>query len=382
MIETQNLTEKLKEQAQALGFDLVGIAAAAPSAHASFYREWLAAERHGEMSYLARTDAVQRRLAAPAGLRSAIVVGLNYYPASVDDDAPDLGVIARYARGRDYHKVIKAKLFALLDWLETEVGHELPAARACVDTAPVLERELAQRAGLGWFGRNTMLIHPRRGSYFFLGVLLVELELEPDKAFAEEHCGTCNACVSACPTGALLGRAENGAPMIDARRCISYLTIEQRGPIPAELRPLMGNRVFGCDICQEVCPWNSPKFVSITAEPDFSARTNKEQQKLLDLIAMDEKQWDEFSRGSAIRRAKRAGFLRNIAVALGNWGSEQAVPALTVALDDAEPLVRGHAAWALGRINSAAARHALSARAEIETDDFVRAELEKALTKA
>ncbi|HUH12480.1 MAG TPA: tRNA epoxyqueuosine(34) reductase QueG, partial [Longimicrobiales bacterium] len=178
-------------------------------------------------------------------------------------------MIARYARGRDYHKVVKKKLLELLRWLEGEVGRELPLARAYVDTGPVLERELARRAGLGWFGRSTMLIHPRRGSYFFLGSLLTELELEPSAPFEADHCGTCNACVEACPTGALLGRDASGAPVIDATRCISYLTIEQKGPIPPELRPLMGNRVYGCDICQEVCPWNAPKFVQITAERDY-----------------------------------------------------------------------------------------------------------------
>jgi epoxyqueuosine reductase len=380
MIETQLLTEKIKEQAKALGFDLVGVAAVEPSAHASFYRAWLAAERHGEMSYLARRDAVQRRLEAPAGLRSALVVGLNYYADSNHDQSAERAIIARYARGRDYHKVIKNKLLALLDWIEHEVGHELPAARACVDTAPVLERELAQRAGLGWFGRNTMLINPKRGSYFFLGVLLLELELDADEPFREEHCGTCQACVTACPTGALLGRAENGAPVIDARRCISYLTIEQRGAIPRELRPLIGNRVFGCDICQEVCPWNGPKFVTLTRERDFSPRTGMTVPALIELMSMDDHQWDEFSRGSPIRRAKRAGFLRNVAVALGNWRSQDAVPVLTAALGDPDPLVRGHAAWALGQIGSKAARAALRNKVQAESDDFVRDELEAALT--
>src|SRR5690606_5091260 len=344
---------------------------------------WLAAGRHGEMHYLARPDAVERRLdpqAAWPELRSALVVAQHYDPGEADDAAADpaRAVIARYARGRDYHKVIKPKLLSLLRWLEEELGRELPAARAYVDTGPVLERELARRAGLGWFGRNTMLIHPRRGSYFFIGTLLVEVELEPDAPFEEDRCGTCSACVDACPTGALLGRDANGAPVIDATRCISYLTIELRGPIPRELRPQIGNRVFGCDVCQEVCPWNSEKFVRIGVRGENRARAGARERagddparprplngsdsgsgsgqhasgtgagagtltgtgtelRLVDLMGMDEAAWDAFSRGSAIRRAKRAGFLRNVAVALGNWGAPEAVPALVRALEDPEP---------------------------------------------
>src|SRR5690606_33164058 len=186
------------------------------------------------------------------------------------------GVIARYARGRDYHKVMKQKLKVLLHRIESEVGRELPLARAYVDTGPILERELAQRAGLGWQGRSTMLVNPRRGSYFFIGTLLTELELTADPVFERDHCGTCHACVDACPTDALLGRDENGAPIMDATRCISYLTIENRGEIPRELRPLIGNRIFGCDICQEVCPWNGPKFVTIARERAFAARVSGE----------------------------------------------------------------------------------------------------------
>ena len=354
------LTETLKARATELGFDAVGITAVAPSAHEVFYRDWIKAGRHGEMQYLAREDAVHRR-ANPASawpqLRSAIVVALNYYSedAGVGAGAGN-GVIARYARGRDYHKVIKAKLLQLLGWLEQEVGTELPAARAYVDTGPVLERELAQRAGLGWFGRNTMLIDPRRGSYFFLGALLVEVDLEYDSPFTEDRCGSCQACVSACPTGALLGRDDSGAPRIDATRCISYLTIEHRGSIPVELRPLIGNRIFGCDICQEVCPWNSPKFVQLSGERDFSPRSHVTGRRLIDLMSMTESEWDDFSRGSAIRRAKRSGFLRNVATALGNTGDPSALPVLTNALADAEPLVREHAAWAIDRIK---ARHHL-----------------------
>jgi epoxyqueuosine reductase len=409
------LTAALKAEAQRVGFDLVGVADVRPSDHAAFYRAWLEAGRHGSMAYLAREDAVARRL-SPDGFRSAVVVALNYYPG--DDDADDAGaddaaaddagaadaargIIARYARGRDYHRVIRRKLLALLSWLEAELGRELPLARAYVDTGPVLERELAQRAGLGWFGRSTMLLNPRRGSYFFLGSLLLDIELVPDAPFDADHCGTCSACVSACPTGALLGRDAAGAPVMDATRCISYLTIENRGAIPRELRPLMGNRVFGCDICQEVCPWNGGKFVRLTGERDFDGRERERERlrkrkrkreqreqrelpsttlpSLISLMRMTQEEWDEWTQGSAIRRAGYAGLKRNVAVALGNWGSAEAVPVLAGALRELEPIVRSHAAWALGQIGTAEALDAVRDALTLECDEGARAEMMAAL---
>jgi epoxyqueuosine reductase len=365
------------------------------------------------MGYLAREDAVAARLdpaGAWPGVVSVVVLGMNYYQegdggaAGVGEAVgggetvsaaafeaaagtsmtadPSRGVISRYARGRDYHKVIKKKLLQLLTWLEDEVGRALPLARAYVDTGPVFERELARRAGLGWQGQNAMLINPRRGSYFFLASLLVELELEYDEPFTESRCGSCSRCVEACPTGALLGWDEGGAPVIDATRCISYLTIEQRGAIPRELRAAIGNRIFGCDICQEVCPWNGGKFVQVTRERDLLPREGMSGPALIRLMGMGEEEWDRFSQGSPVRRAKRAGFLRNVAVALGNWGSPDAVAVLVRALGDAEPLVRGHAAWALGRIGSPEAWEALSSRLQFEEVAWVREELELALARA
>ncbi len=372
------LTDAIKAEALRLGFDLVGVAPVRPSDYAALYRSWIEAGRHGEMSYLARPDAVRNRLQPPAHFRSAVVVALNYFSDASPPDAGD-GIIARYAQGRDYHKVIKPKLLQLLRFVEQQIGRELPLSRAYVDTGPVLERELAQRAGIGWYGRNTMLINPKRGSYFFLGALLLELELESDEPFSADHCGTCSNCVSACPTQALLGRDESGAPIIDARRCISYLTIELRGPIPRELRPLIGTRVFGCDICQEVCPWNSGKFVTLTREKDFAPRISPETRRLISLMRMSEDDWDVFSRGSAIRRAKRSGFLRNVAVALGNTGSREAVPVLIESLRDLEPLVRGHAAWALGRIGGEEVLEALRDALTLECDRSVREEFMSAL---
>lgn len=439
---TKELTRALKEHAASIGFDAIGITDVRPSDHADFFLQWLAAGYHGDMKYLAEPDSVERRLnrqtpfeakphtesiaanyrqsdvrtsyadsgsnkddgsvaqGRPAAVARAIVVALHYDPAP--DEAPDdpaNGIIARYARGRDYHRVMKRKLLELLRWLEGEVGRKLPSARASVDTAPVLEREIARRAGLGWFGRNTMLIHPRRGSYFFLGTLLVDVELEMDEPFTQDHCGSCHACLDACPTNALLGRDAHGAPVMDARRCISYLTIEHRGPIPRELRPLIGNRVFGCDICQEVCPF-SRKFSTPSSEPGFASRGPGEppygvkrlpsdgwhpgtvSPSLIDLMSMDENGWEAFSRGSALRRAGRAGFRRNVAVALGNWGEETAVPSLKSGLSDPEPLVRSHSAWALGRVGSASAVAALGEALSAETDQGVMDEIRAALVAA
>jgi epoxyqueuosine reductase len=414
--DPRELTDALKAEALRQGFDLAGVADVRPSDHAAFYRAWIEAGRHGSMEYLAREDAVQRRL-APSGFRSALVVALNYYPGPDDDAAAGAageasessdpvhpgdasrGIIARYARGRDYHRVLTKKLLALLEWLEGEVGHKLPMARAYVDTGPVLERELAQRAGLGWFGRNTMMINPRRGSYFFLGSLLLELELAADEAFGADHCGSCSSCVTACPTGALLGRDATGAPVMDATRCISYLTIENRGVIPRELRPLVGNRVFGCDICQEVCPFTE-KFSVPSSEEAFASRgpggppvgverlpsdgwhPGTASPSLIDLMSMDASGWEAFSRGSAVRRAGLSGLRRNVAVALGNWGSEEAVPVLQAALSDPSAVVRGHSAWALGQIGSESARAALLERLEDEADASVRTEVEAALGRS
>ena len=370
MTTAHGLADRVKAEAHRLGFDLVGVTGVRGSAHAEFYRTWLGHGRHGEMGYLAREDAVARRTRPDEAwpeLRSAVVLGMVYGEGAGEDAGADAGIIARYARGRDYHRVMKTKVMALLRFVEGELGRELPAARAYVDTGPVLERELAQRAGLGWFGRNTMLINPGLGSYFFLAALLLDQELEPDAPFTADRCGTCTRCVDACPTGALLGRDADGAPVMDATRCISYLTIEQRGPIPPELRPLMGNRVYGCDICQEVCPWNAPKFVQVTGERDYqpdwrdaddrpAAPTDlpgMESPSLIELMRMTREEWDVWTRGSAIRRAGYAGFKRNVAVAMGNWLSqleeppEAAVAVLRDALEDEEPLVRQHARWAL-----------------------------------
>ena len=353
-------TERAIAEALAVGFEMAGVVTRHDSRHMAYFREWLRSGLHGEMAYLGRPGAVRRRadldLTLP-GYRSALVVAHSYAddaPATSPGD-PSRAIVARYARGRDYHHVVSDRLEVLAARLEALAGRPF-RRRAYVDTGPILERELAQRAGLGWFGRNTMLIHPRRGSYFFLGVLLTDLPLEASAPFREDHCGTCRRCLDACPTGALLGRDESGAPVMDATRCISYLTIELKGPIPRELRPAIGNRVFGCDICQEVCPWNE-RFSEPTAEPAYSPRSDLDGASLIDLatrlLGMSGKGFLREFRDSPVSRTRRNGLLRNVCVALGNWGAAEAVPVLERAARDQSGLVREHAEWALERVAEA-----------------------------
>lgn len=341
----EELSERVKGRARELGFDLVGVVHPAPSAHGDFYEEWLAWGYHAGMSYMARPDAVERRTDPRRimhDLRSIVVVGVNYYPGDFSAIEGLRGRVARYAWGSDYHHVLSERLRRLGDWIEGQLGHRL-AQRAYVDTGPLLERELAQRAGLGWMGKNTCLIRPRLGSYLFLGELLLDVELRPDVPFTADRCGSCTACLDACPTGALIAPRT-----LDARRCISYLTIEHRGAIPERFRPPLGDRIFGCDICQEVCPWNR-RFARPTTEPAF--RPDHATLDLVGLLTLDEGEFRARFRDTPLRRARRAGLLRNATVALGNLGDPAAIPVLRRALSDPEPLVVEHAAWALERVN-------------------------------
>jgi epoxyqueuosine reductase len=380
--DARDRADTLKRLAIEEGFEGAAVCPPEASGHIGFLRRWLSEGFHGSMGYLSRPDAVARRAdvrRVMPGVRSVLVVTHGYDqedPEGVPADR-SRGVVARYARGRDYHRVTKKALLRVHRRLEEVEGTEI-AARAYVDTGPILERDLARRAGLGWFGKNTMLIHPRHGSFFFLGVLLLGIDVEPDSPETRDLCGSCRACLDACPTGALLGRDASGAPVMDATRCISYLTIEHRGAIPRELRPAIGNRIFGCDICQEVCPFNT-RFSEATREPAYAARVVAPPLVELMATALDDGAWDAFTRGSAVRRSGRAGLARNVAVALGNWGAAEAVPALSAALSDPEPLVRGHAAWALGRIRTDEAGAALEGRAPVENDPWVSEEIALAI---
>lgn len=355
------LAERIKEEAFRIGFDVVGIAPATPAPHAGDFQAWLACGRHAGMEWLARDP--ERRVDATrvlAGARSIVVAGLSYYVADPPADAwndPLRGRIARYAWGPDYHDELLPRLKELAAFVERAAGRPV-AWRAYVDTGPVLEREVAARAGAGFIGKNTLLIHPDHGSYLFLGELLLDLDLPPD-APAEDggatlragervgSCGSCRRCQDICPTHAF------PAPYIlDSNLCISYLTIEHRGAIPEGLRPLMKNWIYGCDECQSVCPWvkqfSKPGRTRFLAfNPDFAA------PRLADLLALDEAGFRERFRGTPIPRTKRRGLLRNACIALGNSGRpDAAVPALERALEDPEPLVREHAAWAMGRVVS------------------------------
>jgi len=367
-----SLEQRIKAQAYGLGFDLVGLARTGPAETAGQFDGWLLAGHAGEMHYLERGAEKRRDSRLPvAGARSAVVVGMNY------GGRESSGPIARYARGDDYHDVMEERLRALHACVDTWVGAPV-RGKAYVDTGPVLERDLARRAGLGWFGKNTMLINRGNGSFVFLGVLLLDLELEADVPFEAEHCGTCTRCLDACPTDALL---EPG--LLDARRCISYLTIELKGAIPPDLREPIGGLLYGCDICQEVCPWNVRFTRDLPNDSAYAARealAGKDARQLArELLGMMQAEFSEAFKGSPMKRAKLRGLKRNASVVLGNTGSLDDVPALAAALSDSEPLVRAHAAWALGRIASSTAEAALRERLAVEPDAAVSEEVRAAL---
>lgn len=373
------LTQDLKAEGRRLGFDLLGIAPAVPPPRVEALDEWLSAGHAGEMAYLARNAArrADPREAVP-GARSIVVCGVHYRAAEPEPalwNDPRRGQISRYAWGDDYHDILLPKLRVLQSWLEARVGRA-EIGRSYVDTGPVLERPIGVMAGLGFQGKNTLLIHPRQGSWFFLGEILVDAELSYDAPQPIGGCGGCTRCLHACPTQAFVG-----PHVLDARRCISYLTIELKGPIPRELRPLMGNHIYGCDVCQEVCPWNQ-RWGQLTREPAFAPRPGIVAPELLDLIALTDEEFRARFKNSPIKRTKRRGLLRNVAIALGNWGDPQAIGGLTGALNDHEPLIRGHAAWALGRIGGSEAIQALIERRAIEADSWVGEEIDLALAGA
>ena len=338
----QSLEQRIKAQAYGLGFDLVGLTTLGPVSTASQFDEWLRRGFDGDMAYLARGAEKRHDTRRPVeGTRAAVVVAMDY------GGREPSGPVARYARGDDYHDVMTGRLRELYRTIEEWVGVPI-RGKAYVDTGPVLERDLARRAGLGWFGKNTMLINPGIGSFFFLGALLLDVDLEPDPPFDAERCGRCTRCLDACPTGALVE-----AGILDARRCISYLTIELRGGIPTELRDAVGGLVYGCDICQDVCPWNVRFATTLPDESPFAPREivgDKDARTIArELLGMTPEEFLAAFRGSPMKRAKLRGLKRNAAVVLGNVGSAEDFDVLTRALDDPEPLVREHAAWALRR---------------------------------
>ena len=335
------LARLAKAHAFALGFDLVGITELGPVASAPLFEEWIAAGRAGTMHYLARGAEKRRdsRLPKP-GATHAIVVGLDY------GGREPSGPVARYARGEDYHDVMERRLRELHTRLERDAEREI-LGKPYVDTGPLLERDLARRAGLGWFGKNTNLINPARGSFFFIGALVLDLELATDAPFEADRCGTCTRCLDACPTDAFVGPRR-----LDATKCISYLTIELKDEIPAEFHEGIGERLYGCDVCQEVCPWNQ-RFARENRVPEFTPRdflTNKNARELSqDLLTMSPEEFSAAFKGSPMKRAKLRGLKRNAAVVLGNIRHPEDIDVLEAALENPEPLVREHAAWALDR---------------------------------
>lgn len=340
------LAERIKHWGRELGFAGVGIGGTDLSADETRLLNWLAAGRHGEMDYMARHGTRRSRPEAllPGTLR-VISLRMNYWPPQTQNaesllaDAT-LGYVSRYALGRDYHKLLRQRLQRLADRISAEIGPF--GYRAFTDSAPVLEKALAQQAGLGWIGKHTNLIDRDSGSWFFLGELYTDLPLPIDSA-GVNHCGTCHACIDACPTGAIVAPYE-----LDARLCISYLTIELRGPIPEPLRPLLGNRIYGCDDCQLVCPWN--RFATRTQEPDFAPRHALDAPTLVELFGWNEHEFLDRTAGSAIRRIGHACWLRNIAVALGNAPTTaEIIGALQARRDHPSALVREHVGWALAR---------------------------------
>lgn len=349
------LKRRVIEWGRELGFQQVGVTGVDLSRDEERYERWLAEGRHGEMDYMARHGSKRTRpQELKPGTVRVISVRMDYYPEDAPDtcdeawavlDDPDRGYLSRYALGRDYHKVMRKRLQKLAERIQSEVGEF--GYRAFVDSAPVLEKPLARNAGLGWIGKHTNLLSRDAGSWFFLGELYTDLPLPEDEP-ATDHCGTCRRCIDACPTGAITGPYE-----LDARLCISYLTIELRGSIPEELRPLIGNRVYGCDDCQLVCPWN--KFARKTAEGDFAPRHDLDAPDLVELFEWSKDEFLRNTEGSAIRRIGFECWLRNIAVALGNAPtSDRVISALEEKSNHPSELVREHVAWALERHGRAA----------------------------
>ncbi len=344
--QLQTLAQHIKTWGQELGFQQVGITDTDLQQHEQWLRQWLRERYHGSMQYMqAHGNKRSRPAELVDGTVRVISVRLNYLPADTQAlqvlNNPQQAFISRYALGRDYHKLMRKRLACLAKKIESFAA-DTYNYRAFVDSAPVLERALAEKAGLGWIGKNTLLLNRKAGSWFFLGEIYTNLPLPIDTPQASKHCGTCHACLDVCPT-----RAFVKPYVLDARRCISYLTIELKDAIPLELRPLMGNRVFGCDDCQLVCPWN--RFAKATEEQDFKPRHGLQNRDLLDLFNWSESEFLLYTEGSAIRRIGYERWLRNLAVALGNadYNAEN-IQSLTARLEYPSDLVREHVVWALG----------------------------------
>ena len=340
-MESHELKQLVVETALGLGFEVCRIAPAVTPPHAEAFLRWIGEGKAGEMAWLSKNAArrVAPQLVLP-GARSIVILAKNYgVPTAEGTPQPDYQ-IAQYARGKDYHDILTLRIRELEAVLRAHGGQQ----RSYVDTGPILERDFAALAGIGWHGKSTMLISKELGAFFFLGALLTTLELPPDSP-AKDRCGNCTRCIDVCPTAAITAPYH-----LDARRCVAYLTIELKGSIPEEFRALIGNRIYGCDDCAAVCPWN--RFAKASTEAQFSALPFTDNRPLRDFLALDETAFRSLFQGSPIKRIKRRGFLRNVCVALGNTGTQEDLAALQAAALDPEPLIAEHAAWAIRQLQA------------------------------
>ena len=371
--------DKIKEYAHSLGFDLCGITTPEPPAHLKEYRKWLSDGLHADMEYMSN-DRARRSRANPKRIfpecKSILVVAANYYQGEFSGPGSDTtsGKVARYAWGRDYHTVLLQRLQELMSFVESVAGRPV-RYRLYVDTGPLLERELAQRAGLGWIGKNTMLINHEIGSWTLLAEAMLDLWLPPDEPYVADRCGSCTLCIDACPTDAIMSEPRR----IDSNRCISYLTIEHRGAIASDKRASLEDWVFGCDICQDVCPWNN-RFSTPKHDRDFAPFSPLPHLNPHSLLSMNQLEFSNVFSGSPVKRSKRSGLLRNASVILGNCGDRNSIHVLATSItEDPDPIVRAHSAWALGQIGHEEAVSLLRYAQENESDAAVRIEIKDAL---
>jgi len=365
-----NLSQAIKEKAKEIGFDLVGISPVDKFPETEAYKEWLKKGFAGKMEYMERSAEKRKDIkkVLPSA-RSVISCALNYntdYPYSVSETDKSRGWISRYAWGDDYHYVMEEKLKSLLEYIKKESRYEVEA-KIYVDTGPVLDRVYAKYGGIGWFGKNTCILDQDIGSWFFIGEMITNLELICDEPL-QDRCGSCTMCIDACPTGALLKPY-----VLDSRLCISYLTIELRDDIPINLRDKVGNNIYGCDICQDVCPWN--RKAEVTDEPSFKPREGLYSPSLLSLLNLSEEEYKETFRQSPIKRAKRRGLVRNVLIAMGNSGNKGFIRHLEGKLKDTDPMIRAHAAWAIWKLGGKDAYEILEKYLATETDSEVKEEI-------
>ena len=376
-LDKTSLTLSIKAKARRLGFDLIGITSPEPPEHLETYKRWIAQGCHGGMAYLASERALHRRadprLILPE-CESILVLGTNYLPKATSTNPESVPAqIAAYAQGEDYHDVLVQRLKVLVSYVEEVLQKPVPN-RIYTDTGPILERELAQRAGLGWIGKNTCLINPKLGSYILLAEVFFGISLQFDAPFVEDRCGACSRCIDACPTSCI--RPDR---TIDARQCLSYLTIEEKGAIPSHLRPAIGDWLFGCDVCQQVCPWNI-RFAKPAEDTAFQPRPFLEEPDPKPILELTQERWQDNLHGSPLLRPKRRGLIRNAAVVAANTGDVAAIPQLADLLHhDKEHLIRSHAAWALGQMGDERSKALLEDAWDKETEPDVRAEIEAAL---